>query len=251
MFIVSLLLCLIFSVTAFAENVFIIEDGEEDFVPDTTTTAPATQPAETTTSSQGLEDLLNPDSLGGYLDSFKDKLGQGIEGLLGDFDLGSFDFSDKTTAPYEDGNTTNPPKINSGAQTPATQSSSMTTFPDRQNDNEKLVNENQNGSSQESLYEEELPSVLVVGGAEDNSWGISGSTLTMLVFVAAIVILALVVVVILVLVTRRTEFDSVVKNKSTLPAVSEPSPLAQFLENDDIASDGKDYGNIAYWNDKK
>ena len=76
---------------------------------------------------------------------------------------------------------------------------------------------------------------------------LSGSTLTLLVFVGAIVLLILVAAIVLVLLTRRTEYNSSVMDKSTLPSVDKPSAMSNLL-NDSIRDDGNDYGNITYWN---
>jgi hypothetical protein len=47
--------------------------------------------------------------------------------------------------------------------------------------------------------------------------------------------------------TKRTEYNSQVKSRSTIPSVSQPDALAQFMD-DGIRDDGMDYGNITYWN---
>ena len=68
----------------------------------------------------------------------------------------------------------------------------------------------------------------------------------MLVFVAAIVIIIITGAIVLVIMTKRTEYNSQVKSRSTIPSVSQPDALAQFMD-DGIRDDGKDYGNITYW----
>jgi uncharacterized membrane protein len=69
----------------------------------------------------------------------------------------------------------------------------------------------------------------------------------LLVFVAAIVIIIITGAIVLVIMTKRTEYNSQVKSRSTIPSVSQPDALAQFMD-DGIRDDGKDYGNITYWN---
>lgn len=243
-FILALLFCLMGSFTVFADNIFIIEDGEDEFVANTPTTT--TRPAETTTAAPNFEDILNGDTLGGYFDQFKDMFGDGIDSFIND--LGSWEgFGENTTTPQT---TTGLPNISGGEYVPATQSSAMTTYPSDEPANSS-GNEEYTGDD-DRPQQEELPSVLIINDSEDDSWGISGSTLTLIVFIAAIVILVLVVVIVLIIMTRRTEFDSAVKHRSTLPGVEQPDSLARFIE-EDMPEDnnGEDnYSNITYWDDE-
>lgn len=246
-FILAVLFCLTWSLTVFADDIFIIEDGEDEFIanPPTVTT---TRPAETTTAAPKLDDILNGESLGGYFEQFKDMFGEGIDSIVND--LGSWEgFGTATTVPET---TTGLPSINGGEYVPATQSSAMTTYPTDENTNQS-GNEEYTGDD-DRPQQEELPSVLIVNDSEDDSWGISGSTLTLIVFIAAIVILVLVVVVVLIIMTRRTEFDSAVKNRSTLPGVDQPDSLARFIEDDatelNSDNDNDNYSNITYWDDE-
>ncbi len=240
-----ILCCLIMSVTVFAEEIYIIEDGEDEFVPVETTTV---QQAETTTASSTNDGGFNldADSISGYLDSIADKLGGSFDSIMDGFDGFDFNFGNSTETTTSSGLSS----VQPGNYPNANQSGSMTTYPNSQNNGSQ--NGQQSANDEENttwaVVEEELPSVLIVGGnTNDSSMALSGSTLTLLVFIAAIIILVLVVVIVLVVMTRRTEFNSSVKQKSTLPSVDRPTTLAQFIE-DDIPSDGKDYSDIAYWN---
>lgn len=240
-FILALLFCLTFSFTVFADDIFIIEDGEDAFVANDQTTT--TQPAETTTAASNYEDFIDSDKLGSYFDSFKDMFGDGIDSIIDGFS--SWGDSGETTTAVSSSTTL--PSVDAGEYTPVTQYSSMTTLPSGET---TAVSDAEQNSGDTIIQQEELPSVLVVGNGGDDSWGISGSTLTLLVFIAAIVILVLVVVIVLILMTRRTEFDSAIKNRSTLPGVDKPDSLAQFIEGDDFSVDDDDYSNITYWEDE-
>lgn len=247
-FILALLLSLAWSVTVFAEDIFIVEDGEDEFIVNIPTTT--TKPAETTTasSSSGLEDLIDGDTLAGYFDSFKDKFGDGFDSFMND--LGSWEgFGGNQNAAET---TTSLPNVDGGNYVPVTQSSAMTTYPSSEGASGEQYTGDDDREDEKS-DEEELPSVLIVNNAgDDDSWGISGSTLTLIVFIAAIVILVLVVVVVLVIMTRKTEFDSSVKNKSTIPGVDKSDSLARFIEGDDSDDDtnNENYSNITYWEDE-
>ena len=71
---------------------------------------------------------------------------------------------------------------------------------------------------------------------------LSGSTLTIVVFVAAVLILILVIIRALVRMTRRNEFNSKVMNRSTLPNVEKP-------DNQIFPDDGQngDFSDIRGW----
>ncbi len=240
-FIAVILCCLIMSATVFAEDIYIIEDGEDEFVPVETTTA-----AETTTASPtdngGIN--LDTDSLSGYLGSIADKFGESLGSIMDGFDDFNFDFDfgnsmENTTSSGLSG-------IQAGQYPNANQSGSMTTYPDGQN-NQDGQQATDGDETTAPVAQEEIITVIVNGNANNDSWGLSGSTLTLIVFVAAVVILVLVVIIVLVAMTRRSEYNAAVKQKSTLPTVERPSTLAQFIE-DDTPKDGKDYSDIAYWN---
>lgn len=237
----ALLFCLTFSFTVFADDIFIIEDGEDEFVPNVQTT---TQPAETTTVTSQFDNLIDSDKFGDYFNSIKDTLGNGLSSIMDGF--GSWGTSGETTT--SSSVSSDLPNINGGTYTPSNQSSSMTTVPSKDSNVNSDNSETTTSAVNGNIYNEEVPSVLIVNNAQNDSWGISGSTLTLLIFIAAIVILVLVVVIVLIIMTRRTEFDSAVKNRSTLPSVEQPNALAQFFE-DDIPDDGNDYSNITYWNE--
>lgn len=250
----AVLLCLMFSVVAFADNIYYVEDGEDDFTPNQTTTT--TKPAETTTS--GLPDfgsIIDGDAFGGYFDRFSDMLGDGLDSILSNFGDSFGQFG----AQHNEGNAGNNsqlPSINnmgpgsgsSGNASPGVTASSQTASTTQQAES----GQGQDAAEQTTaaqVQNTELPSVLIVNNTEGPSSGVSGSTLTLVVFIAGIIILVLVAAIVLVIMTRRTEFNSAVMNKSTIPTAPQPTALAQFMD-DDIADDGNDYSNITYWNDK-
>ncbi len=246
---IAVILVLSAPVISFADDIYIIEDEEENYIPEVPTTKKS---AETTTAS-GSDSLLDGSLLGdidieGYFGDLSGMFGDGIdsivsgfEGAFGDFDLGGLmgedDGGDEQLQPIQ-------------PETPVTVKPAVTTSQDKQN-NEKQTENNSGGSTtqqqQNNEQKEELPSVLIVnqGGASDDR--ISGSTLTLLVFIAAIVIIIITGAIVLVIMTKRTEYNSQVKSRSTIPSVSQPDALAQFMD-DGIIDDGKDYGNITYWN---
>lgn len=232
--ILALLLCMMFSVVSFADNIYIVDDEEEEFIPDTQTTTTTTAPAETTTQGSLLGDLGNLGSLGDYFNGFSGMFDGGMESLLEGFDQ---------LLPGQNAETTQSglPVIDGGERPTQSQMAEDMTLPDE---------ESYTGQQDtvETTKQEELPSVLIVNGTNENASGISGSTLTLLVFIAAIVILILVGAIVLVLMTRRTEYNSAVMDKSTIPGVDKPRAMSQ-LSNDNIGDDGNDYGNITYWND--
>lgn len=232
--ILALLLCMMFSVVSFADNIYIVDDEEEEFIPDTQTTTTTTAPAETTTQGSLLGDLGNLGSLGDYFNGFSGMFDGGMESLLEGFDQ---------LLPGQNAETTQSalPSIDGGERPTQSQMSENLTLPDE---------ESYTGQQDavETTKQEELPSVLIVNGTNEHDSGISGGTLTLLVFIAAIVILILVGAIVLVLMTRRTEYNSSVMDKSTIPGVDKPRAMSQ-LSNDNIGDDGNDYGNITYWND--
>lgn len=235
-FICAALICLMFSVVSFAENIYIVDDAEEDFVPDVTTT---TQAAETTTSSSIIDTdsiLGGIETISGYFGDFSGVLGDGIDSLLSGFENFDVDIDMNQDTPE----TTTLPKINSGEKITQSQYAEQLT---------SEMTENVLQQETTTVRENELPSVLVVNGENNSNDVLSGSTLTLLVFISAIVLLILVAAIVLVMLTRKTEYNSAVLDKSTIPSVDKPSALSQFLD-DDISDDGNDYGNIAYWNDK-
>ncbi len=231
----TLLFCVLFSVVSFADNIYIVDDGEDVFVPDTqTTTTTTTAPAETTTAGSIFGDL---GSFSDYFDGFSGLLGDGIDSLIQGFDqLAPGGNSAATTQPSL-------PVLDGGERPTQSQQSDKMTVP-----SEESHTGQQQNVTETTTREEELPSVLIVNGANEKDTGISGSTLTLLVFIAAIVILILVGAIVLVLMTRRTEYNSTVMDKSTIPGVEKPRAMSEFT-NDNIGNDGNDYGNIAYWND--
>lgn len=233
--ILTLLFCVLFSVVSFADNIYIVDDGEDVFVPDTqTTTTTTTAPAETTTSGSLFGDL---GSFGDYFDGFSGLLGDGIDSLIQGFD--------QLMPGADSAGTTQPslPLLDGGERPTQSQQADKMTLP-----SEESHTGQQQNVTETAPKEEELPSVLVVNGANEKDTGISGSTLTLLVFIAAVVILILVGAIVLVLMTRRTEYNSTVMDKSTIPGVDKPRAMPQFT-NDNIGNDGNDYGNITYWND--
>ena len=234
----AMLFCLTVPVISYADDIYYVEDEEEEFIPQTTTTT--TKPAETTTASSGDSILGDMGDLGDYFNGIGDYLSGGLDSIISGFEdgLGDFNFG---------GNSSNDDSQQQGLQpiTPgesATVSPAVTTSPDSQ------TQSGQPSAAEPSTnkYGEELPSVLIVNQADASDDSISGSTLTLLVFVAAIVIIILAGAIVLVIMTKRTEYNSSVRSRSTIPGVQQPDALAQFLD-DDIKDDGKDYGNITYW----
>lgn len=237
---------LLFSITAFADNVYVVED-DDNYVPPTT--APATtQPAETTTSPlSGIDSLIDRDAIDGYLGNFSDKIGSGIDSILSRVEGGLDQWQAGNTADATTQSSASNGSISYTRPASSHYSQSLTTVPAAENTAETTASALEEGTT--SAPVPEVASVLIVNQAQDNPSGVSGSMLTLIVFVAAVVILVLAAVIALILMTRRTEFNSAVMNKSTIPSAPQPRTLSEFL-NDDIADDGKDYGNIAYWNDR-
>ncbi len=244
-FILAVFLCIAFSVVSFADDIYIVDDEEPDFVPDVQVTT--TAPAETTTAQQSSGDSLFGDmgSFEDYLGGFKDFIGDGIDSILGGFDGFDFNFGETTTS-----NNQTPPAIdNSDRPTHSNQSGqlSQNTVPaptDKNNANGNTAAVPEENTTQKS----EVHSVLIVNGEKNKDDTLSGSTLTLLVFIAAIVLLILVAAIVLVVLTKRTEHNSAVMDKSTIPSIAKPRAMSQLM-NDNIGDDGNDYGNIAYWND--
>lgn len=240
-FIISVLLCFAFSVISFADDIYIVDDGEEPFVPDVqvTTTAPAT--TETTTSSGGSSIIGDTGALEGYFNDLKDKLGNGVDSLfegIGDFD---FNLGTENTTTSSGGQT--PPSIDGGEKpTQSTQSQQMiqdaATNTTKPSEEKTTVVQGQGN---------EVHTIVIVENANGET-ALSGSALTLIVFIAAIVIIILAAAIVLVIMTKRTEYNSSVMDKSTIPTVAKPRAMTDLL-NDNIADDGNDYGNIAYWND--
>lgn len=241
----ALLFCLLMPLSVFADDIYIIEDGEDDFIAAVETTTVAE--TETTTEANDENVLgIDTDSIGGYINEIADKLGGSVGSVLEGLDGFDFDFGNDDSEQADTTVSTTVSGIQAAEYTQANQASSMTTYPNADN-NGQQVQETEGETTTQASVQEELPSVLIINNASDNSSSVSGSTLTILVFVAAVVILVLVVIIVLIVMTRKTEFNSAVKSKSTLPTVERPSALAQFIE-DDIPDDGKDYSDIAYWN---
>lgn len=233
---IAMLFCLMFSVVSFADDIYIVDDGEEDFVPATTTT---TAPAETTTKSSSDSLLGDLGSVEDLLGGFSGMLGDGLDSILSGFeDLGQLD-----------GNLHSPATTTSSSELPTLNGGER---PTQSQLAQELTTDIADSAQQQqeptaATNENELPSVLVVNGSDDDSV-LSGSTLTLLIFVAAIVLLIIVGAIVLVMLTRKTEYNSAVMDKSTIPGIEKPRAMSQF-DNDYIGEDGKDYGNITYWND--
>lgn len=248
--VLTVLFCLLFSVMSFAENIYIIDD-DDDFVPQTTTAPAATTAEQTTASSDsGFGSLIGDgEALDGYLGDLSDKIGSGLDSVLsglGD-SLNQWDGAQVVIGNGSGESTTVLPSASAGASSSKPSYSvsitaAATTAPQTTEPTTAAAAENT------TRKETELASVLVVNQASDGSQGLSGGTLTLVVFIAALVILVLVAIIALVLMTRRTEYNSAVMNKSTIPSVDQPKTLSQFM-NDDIGDDGFDYGNITYWDD--
>ncbi len=239
--IIAIMLCFAFSVTVLADNIYIVDDEEAEFVPEIQVTT--TQP-ETTTALQGDSLFGDMGSFEDMLGGLKDTLGGGIDSLLGGLgdSFGDFDFNFGTEGTTAGGSSQLPAIDNSDKPTQSSQAQQLL---ENLPDTTTSVAES---TTQKSEQNEELPSVLIVNNGKDSDDGLSGSTLTLLVFVAAIVILILAAAIILVLMTRRTEYNSSVMDKSTIPSVEKPKAMSHLM-NDNISDDGNDYGNITYWND--
>ena len=230
-----MLICLMFSVVSFADNIYIVDDGEDEFVPDVVTTTAVAPETTTASSSSGTDSLLGDlGSIEDYLGDFSGMLGNGIDSILSEFENFDINIGNTTTQPE-----TQLPTINSGEKITQSQYAEKLTT--------EVASETVAQQQETTTRESELPSVRIVNGSEDKDDVLSGSTLTLLVFVAAIVLLILVAAIVLVLLTRRTEYNSSVMDKSTLPSVDKPSAMSH-MTNDNIRDDGNDYGNITYWN---
>jgi preprotein translocase subunit SecG len=228
-------------VISFADDIYIVEDEEDNYIPEIPTT---TKPAETTTKSA--DSLFGDIDIDGYFGDLSGMLGEGLDSIVsgfedafGDFQLGDFVGNNKD----EDKNQLQPiqPEI------PVTVKPVVTTSADKQTD-EKNQNDNSDEPTKHQQQQQaEIPSVLIVNQNGNSDDRVSGSTLTLLVFIAAIVIIIITGAIVLVIMTKRTEYNSQVKSRSTIPSVDQPDALAQFMD-DGIRDDGKDYGNITYWN---
>ncbi len=258
--VLTLLLSLVFSVVSFADNIYIVEDEEDIFVPDVQTTVPETTTVSETTTSSSLgssigslidsngtaSDYFNgiTDALDSGLDKLLSGIGDGFNQLLpGDMSALEGLVNSQGTVTTNPVPTTSLPTMNENDKpAQSQQSAEKTTAAEKQTE----------GFSEEPttaapVKEVEIHSVLIVNNEKNSSDLLSGSSLTILVFIGGIVFLILAVVIILVLLTRRTEYTSSVKDGSTIPSVGKPDAMTQFL-NDDIPNDGNDYSDIAYWN---
>ena len=240
-FIISIMLCFAFCLTAFADNIYIVDDKEDEFVPDiqVTTTVPET----TTAASSGDSLFGDMGSLEDLFGDFKDTVSGGIDSILGEFgdsfgDL-DFNFGTETTT---SGEGQLPTVNNQDAPTQSNQAQQLVgSLPEATT---KMPEETTAGTP----VQQELASVIIVNNNGSDKDGLSGSTLTLIVFIAAIVLLILVAAIALVIMTRRTEYNSSVLDKSTIPSVEKPRGMAHLM-NDNIRDDGNDYGNITYWNE--
>lgn len=234
----AILFCLTVPVICCADDIYIVEDEEDEFIPQVTTT----KPAETTTAAKGESILGDTEGIGDYFDRLSGILGDGIDSIISGFEngLGDFQFGENNgDSAQNSGGQLQP--INPGDS--VTVKPAITTSPDSQSSNGGQASSQETTAAQQ---DEELPSVLIVNQGTVSDDRVSGSTLTLLVFIAAIVIIILVGAIVLVIMTKRTEYNSSVRSRSTIPSVEQPSALAQFMD-DDIKDDGKDYGNITYW----
>lgn len=236
----AILFCLTVPVICSADDIYIVEDEEDEFIPQVTTT----KPAETTTAAKTESIFGDTEGLGDYFDQLSGLLGDGIDSIISGFEGGFGDFqfgenNDEDSAQSSDGLQSMSPGE------AVTVKPAVTTSPDSQSTSGQASSQ----ATTTVQQDEELPSVLIVNQGTVSDDRISGSTLTLLVFVAAIVIIILVGAIVLVILTKRTEYNSSVKSRSTIPGVEQPSALAQFMD-DDIKDDGKDYGNITYWDEE-
>lgn len=259
--VLTLLLSLVFSVVSFADNIYIVEDEEDIFVPDVQTTVPETTTVSETTTSSSLgssigslidsngtaSDYFNgiTDALDSGLDKLLSGLGDGFNQLLpGDMSALEGLVNSQGTVTTNPVPTTSLPAMNENDKPAQSQQSAEKTTAAAEKQTEGVSEE---ATTAAPVKEVEIHSVLIVNNEKDSSDLLSGSSLTILVFIGGIVFLILAVVIILVLLTRRTEYTSSVKDGSTIPSVGKPDAMTQFL-NDDIPNDGNDYSDIAYWN---
>ncbi len=229
-------------VISFADDIYIIEDEEENYIPE----VPTTKPAETTTSASSGDSLFGDFEIGDYFGDLAGMLGEGLDSIVSGFEgaLGDFQFGDFGGNNKQEDNQLQPIQ----PETPVTVKPVVTTSPDKQTiGNQQEDNSDEPTKQPGNEQQAELPSVLIVNQNGNSDDRISGSTLTLLVFIAAIVIIIITGAIVLVIMTKRTEYNSQVKSRSTIPSVSQPDALAQFMD-DGIRDDGKDYGNITYWN---
>ncbi len=255
----AILLLIAFQVVSFADNVYIVDDGEDDFVPETTTLTPTTEPSVTTTgglldaaaNGEGVVDGIL-DRFSGVLDGDADSLLSRLQGIGG---------NNETTTASQNVTQNNLPQINvpqngyvqsgSGSLSPAGTTSAqggVTASPTTTQNN--AANQTEAPADNDDAGEE-VASVLVVNSANKSNMKLDGSTLTLVVFIAAVIIIVLTAAIILIFMTRRTEFDSEVKRKSTIPNSPQPGILKEFADDaDDFLDDDEkdDYSDISYWN---
>lgn len=246
--ILSALLCLILSVTAFADNVYVVDDGENDYVPDPpATTAP--QKETTTSILDGIGSIFDFGSLDGYFGDLAGMLEEGIDSILDGLggNLGQWQGGNNDNGGNAEFPTMNPGSYQYPQQGQYQQPQTSTTAPQPETTTQENASEEETTTAP-APQNQEVMSVFVVQEADGSKGELSGSTLTIIVFVAAIVLLVLVVATVLVIMIRKTEFNSAVIHKSTIPSVEQPTALAQFM-NDDVSDDGTDYGDIIYWDD--
>lgn len=250
--ILSALLCLVLSVTAFADNIYVVDDGENDYVPNPPATTAAPQKETTTSVLDSIGSIFDFGSLDGYFGDLAGMLGDGIDSILdglgGNLDqwqiggnIGGNNSGGDSELP-----TMNPGSYQYPQQGQYQQPQASTTAPQPETPAQENASEEE--TTAPAPQNQEIMSVFVVQEVEDSNGELSGSTLTLIVFIAAVVLLVLVVAIVLVIMIRKTEFNSAVMHKSTIPSVEQPSALAQFL-NDDVSDDGTDYGDIVYWDD--
>lgn len=236
----AVILILSMPVMSFADDIYIIEDEEENYIPEVPTT---TKTEETTTKTA--ESLFGDVDLEGAFGDLTGMLGGGLDSILSEFEgaFGDFQIGDFGGNKEEENNQLQPIQ----PETPVTVKPVITTSPEKQTEKQENNNSGETATQQPQNHEPEVPSVLIVNQNGNQNDRLSGSTLTLLVFIAAIVIIIITGAIVLVIMTKRTEYNSQVKSRSTIPSVEQPDALAQFMD-DGIADDGKDYGNITYWN---
>ncbi len=227
-------------VISFADDIYIIEDEEDNYIPE----IPTTRPAETTTAKPA-GSLFGDIDIDDYFGDLSGMLGEGLDSIVSGFEgaLGDFQFGDFGGNKEDENNQLQPIQ----PETPVTVKPVVTTSADKQTTEKQQDNNSAEATKQQEQQQVEIPSVLIVNQNGNSDDRVSGSTLTLLVFIAAIVIIIITGAIVLVIMTKRTEYNSQVKSRSTIPSVDQPDALAQFMD-DGIRDDGKDYGNITYWN---
>lgn len=231
----------IFSLTAFSEDYEIYDDQEEYLYDDPAPVEPTTKKTMTTSPSGNFNISGGSDIFGKIGQTIEEGINKLMEGLNGETPTKSPNSQQPTpTAPQTNASVNTQSSYNPGSYN---SNSSVNTNQNvgQANGTTPPVSQAQPVAPTTQSPTTTEPGTLAVISNEKET--LSGSTLTAIAFVGGIVILILVLALILVILTRRTEFDSKVKKRTTLPN-AEDTRVPYDLTNDDIVDDGKDYANI-------